>query len=104
MPEWVPPVVTLPDLGRNAGQASVPGGTEIVADFMGPEPSPMDAAGNVRYRIRAQAEIDGVIRRFQGPWQDDDPTLDYMRSGNKVRVRIDPADPTRYEVLGPATE
>ena len=79
-------------------------GTEIVADFMGAEASPMDAAGVMRYRIRAQAEIDDVIRRFEGPWRDDDPTLDFMRSGNRVKIRIDPADPSRYEVLGPITE
>ena len=78
-------------------------GEEIVADFMGVEVSPMDATGGVRYRVRAQAEFDEEIVRFLGPWLDEDPTLDYMRIGNRVRVRVDPNDPTRYDVLGPAT-
>ena len=52
----------------------------------------------------AQAEIDGVMRRFEGPWLDEDPTLDLMRAGNRIQVRIDPTDPAHYEVLGPTTE
>jgi hypothetical protein len=79
-------------------------GEEIIGDFMGVEVSPMDAKGDVRYRVRAQAELDDEIVRFVGPWLDDDPTLDYMRIGNRVRIRIDPADPSRYDVLGPAAE
>jgi hypothetical protein len=107
VPEWTPPVASPQPVGRDAAQPparSVGSGTEIVADFMGSEASPMDVSGRIRHRVRAQTEIDGVIRRFEGAWHDDDPTLDYMRAGNRVRIRIDPADPSRYEVLGPATE
>jgi len=85
-----------------AGTRRVAGGEEIVADFMGAEVSPMDPAGRVQHRARAQAEIGDKIWRFEGPWLERDPTVEYMNAGNRVKVRIDPNDPTRYEVLGPA--
>ncbi len=73
-------------------------GRVIEADFMGAEPSPMDAAGAVRYRVRAQAEVGGEIRRYLSDWFDEDPTLRLMQTGNKVVVYVDPDDPDRYEV------
>lgn len=76
----------------------------IEAIFMGTEPSQMDAKGNVQYRVKARAEIDGAIRRFVGKWVDEDPTLMFMDRGNKVEVRVDPADPTIYEVIMPSAE
>lgn len=78
------------------------GASEVIeATFMGTEPSQMDAQGNVRYRVKARAEMDGVIHRFRGPWQDEDPTLLFMERGNKVPVRINSNDPSSYEVLMP---
>jgi len=77
--------------------------TTIDALFMGTEPSPMDDQGRVRYRIKARAEIDGETHRFRGEWMDEDPTLYFMQHGNVVTVRIDPDDPTQYEVIIPAT-
>jgi hypothetical protein len=76
----------------------IPGANRIEADFMGAEPSQMDAAGRVRYRIRAQAEVDGRMRRFLGSWLDRDPTIDLMRAGNKVTVYLDPENPGRYQI------
>lgn len=83
----------LPPLGE--------GGEPIEAMFMGAEPSPMDADGNVRYRITARAEIDGEVRRFTGPWLDEDPTLALMQQGNRVTVIVDPTDPARYRLVLP---
>ena len=71
---------------------------------MGTEPSQMDDQGNVRYRVKARAEIDGVIHRFRGHWQNEDPTLLFMELGNKVQVRVDPNDPSSYQVLMPSEE
>ncbi|MDJ0498956.1 MAG: DUF3592 domain-containing protein [Acidimicrobiia bacterium] len=79
-------------------------GEVIEATFMGTEPSQMDARGNMRYRVKARAEIDGVMHRFRGPWQDEDPTLLFMELGNKVQVRIEPNDPSSYEVLMPGRD
>ena len=76
----------------------------IEATFMGTEPSRMDEQRTVRYRVKARAEIDGVMHRFRGPWLDEDPTLFYMEQGNKVEVEIDPNDPSSYEVIGPTEE
>ena len=87
--------------GVSCGQIS----TEVIeATFMGTEPSQMDAQGKVRYRVRARAEIDGVIHRFRGTWQDEDPTLLFMERGNRVQVRIDSNDPSSYEVLMPGAD
>ena len=88
-PPWAPPVADR---------------TTIEATFMGAEPSQMDAHGRVRYRVRAQAEIDDEIRRFVGPWVDEDPTLLFMERGNTVEVKIDPQNPGSYEVVMPAAE
>ena len=71
---------------------------------MGTEPSQMDSSGNVRYRVKARAEIDGVMHRFRGEWVDEDPTLLFMEQGNKVEVRINPTDPADYEVVMPEVE
>ena len=71
---------------------------------MGTEPSQMDARGRVRYRVKARAEIDGSLHRFLSEWLEEDPTLYYMKHGNKVEVRIDPQDPTSYEVVLPPLE
>ncbi|MCP4225165.1 MAG: hypothetical protein GY773_17650 [Actinomycetia bacterium] len=71
---------------------------------MGAEPSQMDAAGAVQYRVKASAEIDGTTHRFVGDWLDDDPTLMLMQLGNKVEVRIDPSNPSSYEVIVPSTD
>jgi hypothetical protein len=73
----------------------------IEATFMGTEPSQMDAAGKIRYRVKASAEIDDVVHRFVGEWVDDDPTLMFMDRGNKVEVRIDPDNPAIHEVVMP---
>ncbi|MEA2002627.1 MAG: DUF3592 domain-containing protein [Actinomycetota bacterium] len=73
----------------------------IEADFMGAEPSQMDSAGVTRYRVKARTEIDGGMHRFVGDWMDNDPTLILMEHGNKVEVRIDPSDPSSYEVIVP---
>ena len=77
---------------------SVVGGTEIEADFMGVEPSEMDEDGNVRYRVNARAEVDGMTHRFVSHWLDEDPTVRLMELGNKVKVTFDPANPSLYEV------
>lgn len=89
-PPWDPPV------GSNR--------SSIEAMFMGTEPSQMDARGRVRYRVKARAEIDGSLHRFLSEWLEEDPTLYYMKHGNKVEVRIDPQDPTSYEVVLPPLE
>lgn len=73
----------------------------ITATFMGTEASPMDDQGRVRYRVRARAEIDGQIHRFESDWLDADPTLDLMQRGNQLEVRIDPGNPADYEVVVP---
>lgn len=78
--------------------------TSITAMFMGTEPSQMDADGNVRYRIKARAEIEGSLVRFRSGWLDTDPTLYYMEHGNQVEILIDPNDPTSYEVVLPPVE
>ncbi len=77
---------------------------DLVADFMGVEVGPMDDAGRVSYRVKAQTEVDGETYRFEGPWLDEDPTLDYMRAGNKVALEIDPNNPASYRLLGPAED
>ena len=76
----------------------------VEALFMGTEPSQMDAEGNIRYRVKARADIDGAQHRFVSDWLDEDPTLYYMQHGNKVEVRVDPDDPTSYEVVLPNVE
>ena len=78
--------------------------TTIEATFMGTEPSQMDERGRVRYRVKARTEIDGQIHRFRSEWMDEDPTLYYMQNENKVEVRIDPSDPSSYEVSLPPVE
>ncbi len=89
-PSWDPPIG--------------PDRSSVEAMFMGSEPSQMDAEGNVRYRVKARAEVDGVLHRFRSEWLDDDPTLYYMEHGNKVEVRVDPNDFTSYEVVLPPLE
>ena len=89
-PSWDPPV---------AANRSI-----VEALFMGTEPSQMDAAGNIRYRVKARTDIDGTQHRFVSEWLDEDPTLYYMQHGNKVEVRVDPDDPTSYEVVLPDVE
>ena len=96
-PPWSPPIQSAP-----ADVLTPRGGDEVIeATFMGTEPSQMDVAGNVRYRVKARAEIDGVVHRFVGEWLDEDPTLLFMELGNKVQVRVDPTNPSTYEVLMP---
>lgn len=92
MPPWAPPVEEPVSRQR------------ITATFMGTEPSQMAADGSVRYRVKARAEIDGVMHRFRSDWIDDDPTLLFMDRGNTVDVAIDPDDPTSYQVILPSTE
>lgn len=92
IPPWTP--TDLPDSNRQP----------VEAVFMGTEPSQMDAKGEVRYRVKAKAEIDDVVHRFVGPWVDEDPTLLFMEQGNKVEVRIDPANPASYELVMPEAE
>lgn len=89
-PSWDPPA----DMARST----------IEALFMGTEPSQMDAQGKIRYRVKARAEIDGVLHRFRSEWLNEDPTLYYMEHGNKVEVHVDPADPTSYEVVLPPAQ
>lgn len=91
-PAWAPPVAITSNRRT------------IQATFMGTEPSQMDATGNVRYRVKARVEIDGVMHRFVGDWLDEDPTLLFMEQGNKVEVRIDPTDPSDYEVVMPSID
>ncbi len=86
------------------GEVVDPARVPIEADFMGAEPSQMDSSGIVRYRIKARAEIDGVLHRFVSEWLDEDPTLRLMEDGNKVEVRIDPSNPSSYEVIVPSTD
>ncbi|MDJ0923383.1 MAG: DUF3592 domain-containing protein [Acidimicrobiia bacterium] len=95
-PPWSPPSDS-----PSAQDETAVVGDVIEATFMGMEPSQMDAQGNVRYRVKARAEIDGVIHRFRGEWLDEDPTLLFMERGNLVKVRVDPGDPSSYEVLMP---
>jgi hypothetical protein len=76
----------------------------LIADFMGVEVGPMDDAGRMSYRVRAQTEIDGEMYRFEGPWLEEDPTLEYMRAGNKVALQINPNDPQSYRLLGPSQQ
>jgi hypothetical protein len=105
IPPWAPstmdapPGSPLPSLSRPAENYDV-----IEATFMGTEPSQMDAAGNIRYRVKARAEIDGVVHRFRGDWVDADPTLLFMERGNTVQVRVDRNDPSSYELLMPTFE
>ncbi|MDJ0954921.1 MAG: DUF3592 domain-containing protein [Acidimicrobiia bacterium] len=98
-PEW-----PLPQPDADGTPAATAPSTTIEATFMGTEPSQMDAAGNVRYRVKARTEIDGKLHRFRSEWVDEDPTLYYMQHGNKVEVRIDPADPSSYEVTLPPSD
>ncbi len=101
-PPWSGEVpIQLPDWTTQPPVSSPPAGTVIEATFMGTEPSQMDERGKVRYRVKARVEIDGEIHRFRSEWMDDDPTLHYMQLGNKVGVKIDPNDPSVYEVLLP---
>lgn len=81
-----------------------PSRQSIEAVFMGTEPSQMDAKGNIRYRVKAKAEIDDVVHRYVGPWVDEDPTLLFMEQGNKVEVKIDSSNPASYEVVMPEAE
>lgn len=99
LPPWAPPTESPGTFDAPAEANDV-----IEATFMGTEPSQMDARGNVRYRVKARAELDGVIHRFRGPWQDEDPTLLFMERGNKVQIRINSNDPSTYEVLMPDTD
>lgn len=99
VPPWASPNES--PVGLDEPEAA---GEVIEATFMGTEPSQMDAQGNVRYRVKARAEIDGAIHRFRGPWQDEDPTLLFMERGNKVQVRLEPNDPSSYEVLLPGPD
>ncbi len=95
---YAPP--TMPDWRDTASASSA----NLVADFMGVEVGPMDDAGRMSYRVKAQTEIDGETYRFEGPWVDEDPTLDYMRAANKVAIQINPNDPRSYRLLGPADQ
>jgi hypothetical protein len=99
VPPWAPPQESPVTLDEPEVSSDV-----IEATFMGTEPSQMDAAGNVRYRVKARAEIDGVMHRFVGDWLDEDPTLLLMEQGNKVQVRVDPNDLDSYEVLTPSAD
>ncbi len=99
IPPWAPPTEAPSDRDGPAGESEL-----IEATFMGTEPSQMDARGNVRYRVKARAEIEGEVHRFRGPWQDEDPTLLFMERGNKVMVRFDPNDPASYEVIVPGPD
>jgi hypothetical protein len=99
MPPSSSPTEPRVTLAEPAGAGEV-----IEATFMGTEPSQMDAQGNVRYRVKARAEIDGAIHRFLGPWQDEDPTLLFMERSNKVQVRFNPNDPASYEVIVPGAD
>lgn len=107
-PDGVPPWVSTPpdEMADELPSPTAPAAdAEVIeATFMGTEPSQMDAAGNVRYRVKARAEIDGVFHRFRGEWVDEDPTLLFMERGNKVQVRVDPNDWSSYEVLMPTTD
>ena len=103
-PPWAPSAGDQPSSGRQPSTLSIESPEIIEATFMGTEPSQMDAAGNVRYRVKARTEIDGVIHRFRGDWVDEDPTLLFMERGNKVQVRVDRNDPSSYEVLMPTVE
>jgi hypothetical protein len=99
VPPWAPPSEppVVPDHGLATGEV-------IEATFMGTETSQMDDAGGVSYRVRARVEIDGAVHRFVGDWLEEDPTLLLMERGNKVWVRIDPSDPSSYEVLLPGSD
>lgn len=100
--EWSPSDATVPPWSQPV-EVDLPRDT-ITAIFMGTEPSQMDSGGNVQYRVKARAEIDGELRRFVGEWVDEDPTLMFMERGNTVEVHIDPTDPTIYEVIMPTTD
>lgn len=93
------PPMALPQLETLASGAMPGQRATIDAMFMGAEPSQMDGRGRVRYRVKARAEIDGEIHRFLSDFVEEDPTLLYMQLGNKVEVRIDPNDPSVYEVV-----
>ncbi|MGA9596517.1 MAG: DUF3592 domain-containing protein [Acidimicrobiia bacterium] len=82
-------------------QPAATGRETITATFMGVEASPMDEEGRVRYRVRARTEVDGEYRRYESNWLDEDPTLGLMKHGNQVEVRVDPDNPTDYEVIIP---
>ena len=101
-PATTPPWVS--DAPASSTWDSPTGRMAIEAMFMGAEPSQMDDKGNVRYRVKARAEIDGTQYRFRSDWMEEDPTLHYMSHGNKVTVHVDPDDPAAYEVELPATE
>jgi hypothetical protein len=100
--DWSAPSTNVPPWSPPA--EFDPTGDTITAIFMGTEPSQMDAKGDVRYRVKARAEIDGELRRFVGEWVDEDPTLMFMARGNTVEVRIDPSSPTIYEVIMPTAD
>jgi hypothetical protein len=93
-----------PTMVPTALDASSVRSANLVADFMGVEVGPMDDAGRMSYRVKAQTEVDGEMYRFEGPWLDEDPTLDYMRAGNKVALQINPTDPRSYRLIGPAEQ
>ncbi len=102
-PPWVDEIPTT-EWPAPQPEPDTPAMTAIEATFMGTEPSQMDERGNVRYRVKARAEIDDVIHRFRSEWLDEDPTLYYMQHENKVEVRIDPSDPSSYQVTLPPVE
>lgn len=112
VPPWAPPAdgeearvpPWLPREESTPLEVATPQKEVIEATFMGTEPSQMDAAGRVRYRVKARAEIDSVVHRFVGEWLDEDPTLLFMEHGNKVQVRVNSNDPTSYEVLMPSAD
>lgn len=95
---YAPPVMP------NAIEAPPVRNANLVADFMGVEVGPMDDDGRMSYRVKAQTEVNGEMYRFEGPWLEADPTLDYMRAGNKVALQINPNDPRSYRLLGPAEQ
>lgn len=86
---------------RAASVTSEPNRVTVTATFMGAEASPMDNEGRVRYRVRAKAEIEGKMQRFESEWLDEDPTLGLMQRGNLLEVSINPDDPTNYDVIIP---
>lgn len=100
--QWPAPIDTIPPWSQP--QEPELNRDTIDAIFMGTEPSQMDSSGDVQYRVKARAEIDGVLQRFVGPWVDEDPTLLFMERGNRVEVRVDPNDLSSYEVIMPATD
>jgi len=108
VPTQLGPTTTPPWVVQSSppGWEQSPESTRVAVEalFMGTEPSQMDADGHVRYRVKARAEINGDLHRFRSDWLDEDPTLYYMKHGNKVDVLVDPDDSTSYEVALPPVE